>query len=91
MNVHWDVYPENNQHLIFTGCFRCHDGRHASADGRVVPHDCKDCHTILAQGHPGSMEYARSADGLTFRHPVDIGESWRQVGCHVCHTGTGAG
>jgi hypothetical protein len=91
MKVRWDVYPENNRHLSFKGCFRCHDGKHTSAEGRVVTHDCTSCHTILAQGRPDALEYAQEADGLTFRHPVDIGGMWRQISCSECHGGAGSG
>jgi hypothetical protein len=32
------------------GCFRCHDGSHATADRkRTLPQDCETCHTVLAQ------------------------------------------
>jgi hypothetical protein len=27
-------------------------------------------------------------DGLDFIHPVDIGDAWKEVSCHTCHTGT---
>jgi hypothetical protein len=26
----------NVGHFYFNGCFRCHDGQHVSADGRVI-------------------------------------------------------
>ncbi len=91
MKVRWDVYPENNRHLIFKGCFRCHDGKHSTSDGRVISRECTNCHTILAQGRPEALEYARDANGLTFRHPVDIGGMWRQVTCPECHAGGGTG
>jgi hypothetical protein len=89
MKVSWDVYPENNRHFIFDGCFRCHDGTHKSADGQVVTHECTSCHIILSQGRPGALEYTEDVNGLTFRHPVDIGGIWRQVPCHECHNGAG--
>lgn len=39
-------------HQDFPGCFRCHDGSHASADGRVITQDCNACHNILAMEEP---------------------------------------
>ncbi|MGD8866909.1 MAG: NapC/NirT family cytochrome c [Gemmatimonadales bacterium] len=91
MKVRWDVYPENNKHLIFKGCFRCHDEKHNTPDGRAVTRECTSCHVILAQGRPGALEQARDANGLTFRHPVDIGGMWRQVMCPECHSGSSSG
>ncbi len=32
MNVSWKSYPSNIGHRNSPGCFRCHDGKHASAD-----------------------------------------------------------
>ena len=89
MRAWWSVYPENNQHWIFKGCFRCHGGQHESQDGVVVSHDCTTCHTILAQGPAGAQEFSQSPEGLTFRHPIDIGGMWRQVPCDECHSGSG--
>ncbi len=91
MDVSWRVYPENNQHRIFNGCFRCHDGNHSSAEGKAISHDCSSCHAILVQGRAGEEEYASSLEGLPFKHPVDIGGLWQQVTCSTCHTGAGMG
>jgi hypothetical protein len=49
MNVTWGTYPTHIGHDDFPGCFRCHDGSHASKDGRAISADCDTCHTILAQ------------------------------------------
>jgi hypothetical protein len=48
MNVGWGTYPNNLGHTDFPGCFRCHDGSHATADGRSIPNDCDTCHSMLA-------------------------------------------
>ena len=52
MNVDWGTYPDNIGHEDFLGCFRCHDGSHESADGRVISQDCDTCHNILAWEEP---------------------------------------
>lgn len=52
MKVFWGTYPNNLGHDPFPGCFRCHDGSHASADGRVIPNDCNTCHRLLAFEEP---------------------------------------
>ena len=87
MNVRWSAYPNHIGHLEFNGCFRCHNGTHTSEDGKVISKDCNLCHSIDAQGPPADMEYAQADVGLDFKHPVDIGEEWRESLCTDCHTG----
>ena len=48
MKVTWGSYPNNVGHDDFQGCFRCHDGKHKSSDGRVINDDCSACHSVLA-------------------------------------------
>jgi len=48
MKVTWGTYPNNIGHEDFPGCFRCHDDKHVSADGRRISQDCDACHAILA-------------------------------------------
>ncbi len=48
MKVTWGIHPNNIGHEEFPGCFRCHDGKHKSADGRVINDDCSACHEVLA-------------------------------------------
>ena len=52
MKVFWGTYPNNIGHQLFPGCFRCHDGSHQSADGRVIASDCDTCHRLLAMQDP---------------------------------------
>ena len=87
MKVRWDIYPDNIGHLIFPGCYRCHDGLHKSADGKVITKDCTACHTIMAQGKPQAMAFSTGLTGLVFQHPEDIGGLWQEMKCSDCHTG----
>jgi nitrate/TMAO reductase-like tetraheme cytochrome c subunit len=48
MKITWGTYPNNLGHTDFTGCFRCHDEQHASADGRTITQDCSSCHNVAA-------------------------------------------
>ena len=48
MRVDWKTYADNIGHQASPGCFRCHDGKHVSADGRVIRQDCGTCHTLPA-------------------------------------------
>jgi hypothetical protein len=87
MKVRWDIYPTNIGHLNFPGCFRCHDGLHKSADGKIITNDCNSCHAIIAQGKPQKMAFSTEPKGLVFQHPEDIGEAWRETKCNDCHKG----
>ncbi len=88
MKVRWDAYADNIGHLVSSGCYRCHDGLHTSASGRVITKECKACHTILAQGKHQELAFSSKAGGLAFQHPEDIGDVWQQMSCSECHTGT---
>jgi hypothetical protein len=48
MKITWGTYPNNLGHTDFPGCFRCHDGSHASAKGKNIVQDCDACHQLLA-------------------------------------------
>jgi hypothetical protein len=48
MKVTWGTYPNHIGHTNFTGCFRCHNDEHATAEGDVISQDCSTCHTLLA-------------------------------------------
>lgn len=88
MKVSWKVYPDNIGHLYFNGCFRCHNGNHVSDSGETIRRDCVLCHDIGIQGVPGKgLEVARIGESLAFKHPVDIGDAWRETPCTDCHTG----
>jgi nitrate/TMAO reductase-like tetraheme cytochrome c subunit len=85
MKVDWRTHPNNIGHLYSPGCFRCHDGQHVSADGKVIPKACDTCHTVLAEVQSGSA-FISHEQGIPFQHPVDIGDL-TQVTCSDCHTG----
>jgi nitrate/TMAO reductase-like tetraheme cytochrome c subunit len=84
MKADWSSYPEHIGHKDWLGCFRCHDGRHKSDDGRkqVTASDCDSCHTILAQGS-GAELMKLTPLGQKFRHPGDEVDG----ACNDCHTG----
>lgn len=84
MKLDWRTHPNNIGHFYFNGCFRCHDGNHVSAEGKVIRKDCNICHTILEQQE--NMVNIASLPGLEFKHPVDLGDM-TAVNCSDCHTG----
>jgi hypothetical protein len=85
MKVDWRTHPNNVGHYYFPGCFRCHDGEHVSADGKVIPKDCNTCHSVLAQTET-KLPVTANAPSIGFKHPVDIGDL-SQMTCSDCHTG----
>lgn len=83
MKASWKAYPDNIGHKDWMGCFRCHDDKHKSPDGRVVKgSECNDCHTILAQGNGAELDQLTPA-GQKFKHPGDEVDG----ACNDCHTG----
>ncbi|HEX8811447.1 MAG TPA: cytochrome c3 family protein [Terracidiphilus sp.] len=84
MKLNWQTHPNNLGHFYFSGCFRCHDGQHVSADGRVISRDCNQCHTLMSETEGATSLAATTIPN--FKHPVDIGDL-TQVSCSDCHTG----
>ncbi len=49
--VAWGTYPSHLGHRRTTeGCFRCHDDKHKTDDGKLIRQDCDLCHEVLADG-----------------------------------------
>ncbi len=84
MKLNWQTHPNNIGHFYFNGCFRCHDGQHMSADGKVISKECDTCHTVLGQEESGVSK--TMTQKLSFQHPVDLGDM-TQVNCSDCHSG----
>jgi hypothetical protein len=84
MKVSWKKFNDNIGHLYYPGCFRCHDGKHVSDDGKVLSRDCNTCHTILAQQFEQDT-LRLSLGGVEYHHPVDIGDAWKEMNCSDCH------
>ncbi len=82
MKVSWFTYPNHIGHFYSPGCFRCHDGKHKSRDGRVISKDCNLCHTVLGQKQENIPAGTQVKD---FVHPVDIGADLYKVNCSDCH------
>jgi hypothetical protein len=88
MNVSWKGYPDNIGHWIFPGCFRCHDGKHVSEDGRTIRRDCEICHT-MPESSP-STHWAKAipaGEEWDTWHPWDLKYQHAEMNCNVCHDG----
>lgn len=85
MKADWRAYPNHLSHKNWDGCFRCHDGKHKTADGTgdIKANDCRSCHLILAQGNDEQIKNL-NADGFDFVH---IDSEYSDNDCSTCHTG----
>jgi len=85
VKVDWRTHPDFVGHKNWNGCFRCHDGKHIAADGKmsIKASDCKSCHLILAQGS-GEAVNQINAQGYDFVH---IDAPYSEFSCTDCHTG----
>ncbi|MBI4537727.1 MAG: cytochrome c3 family protein [candidate division NC10 bacterium] len=84
MQVNWLAYPDNIGHKEFPGCFRCHEGKHASADGRMISRQCDACHEFLGRRGEGLMRVAATP---AFAHPWKLAGKHTEIRCGECHTG----
>lgn len=90
MHVSWKTYPSNIGHRNSAGCFRCHDGKHVSPDGKVLTHECKACHTMPQRGPQSGMGEALVAAEKDW-HPWQIPAKHLAIAkhseilCHECH------
>jgi nitrate/TMAO reductase-like tetraheme cytochrome c subunit len=85
MKTDWRSHPDNRGHKDWNGCFRCHDGKHMTADGKasISASDCRSCHLILAQGAGEQLEQV-NFKGHNFFH---IDSEYSDFSCTDCHTG----
>ncbi|MBK6915122.1 MAG: NapC/NirT family cytochrome c [Ignavibacteriales bacterium] len=84
MNTNWKKFANNIGHVWDNGCFRCHDGKHVSEDGKIISKDCNACHTILSSEDENGFVQT-SVTGLQFNHPIDLGSSLKDWLCTDCH------
>lgn len=85
MRVNSSSYLNHIGHLESDGCFRCHSDRHKSDKGKVISKDCNWCHTIIAQGFTGKVQYSTLDSVMEFTHPVNVKDNWKTYFCTECH------
>ncbi|MCE5304238.1 MAG: cytochrome b/b6 domain-containing protein [Chloroherpetonaceae bacterium] len=83
MKVSWRAHPNNIGHMYAKGCFRCHDGKHVSPEGKVITNDCNACHTIIYQKPAYQTETIGT--NLAFVHPGGIDKLVQTRICSDCH------
>ncbi len=85
MRVDWRTYPDNIGHMIFNGCFRCHDGKHISNDKGPIRRDCNVCHEF--QQELPQSEAPNTFQQITPEHPYKLEGIHAQLNCSSCHSG----
>jgi hypothetical protein len=86
MKVSWSTYPNHIGHFYTPGCFRCHDGKHKNAKGKIISKDCNLCHIVISQKQENIPAGAQVKE---FIHPVDIGDEIMKTNCSDCHLASG--
>ena len=86
MKGSWKNYPSQSGHMYSPGCFRCHDGKHKSDDGAVLSKNCDLCHQLIKK-QMGKENTLAVLTEDTYPHPVDIGDSYKEMNCSECHGG----
>lgn len=84
MKANWKNYPNHIGHMYSPGCYRCHDGKHVSDEGKVITMDCNACHTIVTQQIP-NQPMQESSTGLNFIHPGGLDKLTETKNCVTCH------
>ena len=81
MKTDWQSHADNIGHYYAQGCFRCHDGRHFSREGKVIRNECSICHTTIDQTFGGKTLTPPNGE---FKHPVNLGDknTWQCAACH---------
>jgi c(7)-type cytochrome triheme protein len=87
MKVSWQAYPDNLGHKEFPGCFRCHDGKHVTKEGRPLTNSCNICHDFLQADAAGLQRVAATP---AFAHPWKLAGKHAAIKCSSCHTGGSA-
>ena len=90
MHVDFHTYPSNIGHRNSAGCFRCHDGQHVTADGKVLVSECKACHTEPQRGPQAGMGESLTGTEQDW-HPWQPSQKYLEVAshknvqCYECH------
>jgi hypothetical protein len=90
MRVSWKTYVSNIGHRNSAGCFRCHDGKHVSPEGRVLVSDCVVCHTTPKRGPQTGMGERLTVSEKDW-HPWQMPQKHLEVAqhasiqCYECH------
>jgi hypothetical protein len=84
MKTSWRTHASNIGHKQWRGCFRCHDGKHRTKDGKVLTRDCEICHTMPQRGPLTPL--GTTAPNLNQPwHPIELRGRHADLACDRCH------
>ena len=84
MKANWSVYPDNLGHMIWPGCFRCHDGNHKAEDGK------RPSRQMIATPATRFWRRARATNSTSSPRAAsnsNIPADDYDISCSDCHTG----
>ena len=85
MKVNWRTYPNNIGHLIFPGCYRCHDEHHVNQRGETLALGCDTCHSFLNEKvRDDGSSYFEEGE---FAHLLKLIGVHARLRCDQCHDG----
>ncbi len=85
MKVDWTTYPDNIGHRNWPGCFRCHDGRHATSDANILTRSCTACHTMPQRGPLETLGALPPVSEEAW-HPFPLKGKHATMMCNRCHS-----
>jgi hypothetical protein len=86
MKVSWKSYATNIGHRTWPGCFRCHDGKHVTRDGKRLTRECSTCHTMPQRSALQPLAAAPASQPFESWHPLELKGKHAELLCNVCHT-----
>jgi mono/diheme cytochrome c family protein len=94
----WTTHADNLQHTDSPGCFRCHDGKHVSINGKdTVRLECNLCHSIPTVSTSfqlvTNIPLEKGFEPVTHTNPnwINLHRSTFDKTCETCHTTADAG
>ena len=85
MKVNWKTYATNIGHRNWPGCFRCHDGKHVTKNGKVLTTECTTCHTMPERGPLSPLGAMMPGPSKMKWHPMDLEGKHGRILCNKCH------
>jgi hypothetical protein len=85
MKVNWKTYATNIGHRNWPGCFRCHDGKHVTKNGKVLTTECTTCHTMPERGPLAPLGAMMPGPSKMKWHPMDLEGKHGRILCNKCH------
>jgi len=90
--IDWESHPDNLGHQDDPGCFRCHDGKHLTAENKAVRLECNICHSIPVVSGPNDLtteiELASGPEPVshTLTTWMTLHGKLKDNSCKACHT-----